>query len=293
MGQWEGISEFVAVAQSQSFTSAATRLTTSVAQISRKVAALESRLAVKLLNRTTRKVTLTEAGQLFFNQCKHLVEGLEQAERAVTRMQLEPEGLIKLTAPVTYGEMNLAPLLTRFLKRHPQIDLELVLTNQKLDLQDSGIDLAIRLGRLEDSSLVARRLSDRQLYVCASREYLEKHGEPHTLSELDNHVCLRGNLDHWRFTENGQDRSIRVRGRMKCNSGFALKEAAMQGIGLVQLPDYYVQQDLEQGTLVEVLGQYRCEREGIWALYPKNRYLPSKIKTLLAFLETHLSGQSR
>ncbi|QFT12156.1 LysR family transcriptional regulator [Vibrio sp. THAF190c] len=288
MANWEGVSEFVAVAERESFTGAASKLSTSVAQISRRVASLEERLAVKLLNRTTRKVSLTEAGQLYYQQCKQLVEGLELAELAVTQMQSTPKGLLKVTAPVTYGERQLAPLLHQFLTQYPQVELELMLTNQKLDLIDSGVDVAIRLGRLEDSSLVAKRLSQRQLYVCASPEYVEHYGEPHTLSELANHQCLVGGFEHWRFKENDQPRSVRVNGRIKCNSGLTLLDAAKQSIGLVQLPEYYVSDDLESGELVEVLSDFRDDKEGIWALYPQNRNLSSKVRLLVDFLAENL-----
>lgn len=284
MANWEGVSEFVAVAEVSSFTGAAEKLATSVAQVSRRVSALEERLAVKLLNRTTRKVTLTEAGQLYFNQCKHLVEGLELAELAVTHMQSSPKGLLKVTAPVTYGERQIAPLIHQFLGTYPEVELELILTNQKLDLIESGIDVAIRLGRLEDSNMMAKRLATRQLHVCASPAYLERFGTPHTLSELNNHQCLSGSIDYWRFQENGKQRSVRVNGRVKCNSGLALHDAARKSLGLVQLPDYYVDQDLASGELVEVLKQYRDKREGIWALYPENRNLSPKVRLLIDFL---------
>ncbi|MDO6706098.1 LysR family transcriptional regulator [Photobacterium sp. 1_MG-2023] len=290
MANWEGVSEFVAVAESSSFTLAAKKLSTSVAQVSRRVAALEDRLAVKLLNRTTRKVTLTEAGMLYFQQCKHLVDGLEQAELAVTQMQTTPKGLVRVTAPVTYGEMHLAPLINQFLEQYPQVDVELVLTNQKLDLIESGVDLAIRLGRLEDSTLLARRLSTRQSYVCASRDYLDRHGEPHTLSELSKHQCLVGSVDVWRFKDQQQSRSIRISGRLKCNSGFALRDAAKRGLGLIQLPDYYIQQDLESGELIEVLAQYRDDKEGIWALFPSSVRLSPKVRLLVEFLVDSLAA---
>ena len=151
MANWEGVSEFVAVAEVESFTGAAKKLSTSVAQISRRVSALEERIAVKLLNRTTRRVSLTEAGQLYYQQCKQLVEGLELAELAVTQMQSTPKGLIKVTAPVTYGERQLAPLLHQFLAQHPQLELDLILTNQKLDLIEQGAPA------FEADSLMARR----------------------------------------------------------------------------------------------------------------------------------------
>lgn len=289
MANWEGVSEFVAVAETQSFTSAAKKLDTSVAQVSRKVAGLEERLAVKLFNRTTRKVSMTEAGQLYYQQCKHLVEGLELAELAVTQMQSTPKGLLKVTAPVTFGEQNLAPLLHQFLEQHPQVDLELMLTNQKLDLIELGVDIAIRLGKLQDSSLIAKRLSTRQLFVCGSPSYLDKYGEPHTLSELNNHQCLVGSVEYWRFRDVKGDKSVRVSGRIHCNSGYALLDAAKRGLGLVQLPDHYVREALEAGELVEVLSEYRAEREGIWALYPQNRNLSPKVRLLIDFLAEQLN----
>lgn len=289
MAIWEGVNEFVAVAEYNSFTRAAKKLATSVAQVSRRVSGLEDRLAVKLLNRTTRRVTLTEAGQLYYQQCKHLVEGLELAELTVTQMQTQPKGLLKITASVTYGEAYLFPLLNQFLERHPQVDLEFILTNQKLDLIEAGIDVAIRLGKLEDSSLHARRLSSRQLYVCTNQKYLDQYGEPHTLSELDRHQCLTGSNDHWRFTQGETKIARRVSGRIKCNSGYGLRDAARRGIGLVQLADFYVQNDLDSGRLIEVLAKYRNEREGVWALYPRNRNLSPKVRLLIDFLAEQLS----
>ncbi|MDN3611907.1 LysR family transcriptional regulator [Vibrio ostreicida] len=288
MANWDGVSEFVAVVETHSFTAAARKLNTSVAQISRRVSALEERMAVKLLNRTTRKVSVTEVGQVYYQQCKHLVEGLALAELAVTDMQSSPRGRLKITAPVTYGETHLAPLLHQFLERYPQVDLELNLTNQKIDIIDMGIDVAIRLGRLDDSSLVAKRLSERQLYVCGSPDYLARYGEPHTLSELAHHQCLVGSVDYWRFDENHREISLRVNGRIHCNSGSALLDAAKRGLGLVQLPDYYVKQGLNSGQLVEVLCDYRARREGIWALYPQNRHLSPKVRLLIEFLAEHL-----
>jgi DNA-binding transcriptional LysR family regulator len=284
MAIWDGVNEFIAVAETGSFTQAAGKLSTSIANISRRVAVLEERLAVKLLLRTTRKVSLTEAGKLYYQQCKPLLEGLEQAELAVTRMQCSPTGKIKVTSPVTYGEQKIAPLLHDFLQHYPQLELELVLTNQRLDLIDHGIDLAIRLGQLNDSSFIARKLCPRQLYVCASRDYLEQYGVPHTLSELSSHQCLAGTHDHWRFKDNHHARSLGVQGRIRCNSGLVLLDAALRGMGLVQLPDYYVEDYLACGQLIEVLGRYRDDREGVWALYPQNRHLSPKVRVLVDYL---------
>ncbi len=288
MVSWEGVVEFVAVAQTNSFTLAADKLDVSVVKVSRKVSALEQKLAVKLLHRTTRKVSLTDAGRLYYQQCKLLVEGLEQAELAVTQMQQHPTGLLRVTAPVTYGEQFIGPLLNQFLCDYPQLDIDLVLTNQQLDLIDNGIDVAIRLGNLTDSSMIAKRLSNRQLYVCASPEYLTRCGEPHTLSELTQHQCLVGSISHWRFKEQMRQRSLRISGRLSCNSGVTLLDGAKKGLGLIQLPDYYVSEALTSGELMEVLSQYRDDKEGIWALYPQNRTLSNKVKVLIEFLGQHL-----
>lgn len=292
MASWEGVSEFVAVAETGSFTQAAKRLVTSVANVSRRIALLEERLGVKLLLRTTRKVSLTEAGQVYYQQCRALLEGLEQAELTVTQMQQTPRGKLKVTAPVTYGEQKIAPLLNDFLLQHPKLELELVLTNQKLDLIEQGVDVAVRLGQLDDSSFIARRLSNRHLYVCATPDYLAQCGTPHTLSELTKHSCLVGTYDHWRFKENQQSRSIRVKGRLSCSSGVVLLDAVLKGMGLAQLPDYYVEEYLLSGRLVEVLPSYRDDREGVWALYPQNRHLSPKVRLLVDYLAQHLSASA-
>ncbi|MDR9830162.1 LysR family transcriptional regulator [Vibrio sp. FNV 38] len=291
MNQWEGVSEFVTVAEEQSFTRAAQRLDTSVANISRRVNLLEDRLGVKLLARTTRKVSVTEAGQTYYQHCKPLVEGLSQAELAVNQLQVTPKGKIKMTAPVTYGEQVIAPLMHDFLIEYPHIELDLVLSNQKHDLIEEGFDLAIRLGRLEDSTMMARKLRNRHMYVCASPLYLMQYGEPFSISELKHHNCLLGSSKYWRLDENSIERLVTVKGRIQCNSGYALVNAALKGLGIVQLPDYYVQPYLASGELVELLTDYRGNQEGIWALYPQNRMLTSKVRTLIDYLSAALSRE--
>lgn len=288
MFDWEGVSEFVAVAEAESFTQAAKRLEISTAQVSRQVSALESRLATKLLHRTTRKVSMTEVGRIYYQHCRQVLDGLEEAERAITNLQSKPRGLLKITAPITYGERTLTPLINDFAARYPELEIRVNLTNQKIDLIDEGIDLAIRLGQLEDSSMMAKRLGSRTQYVCASPDYVERFGMPHSLSELDQHNCLQGNLDYWRFQEEGKARNIRVRGSLSCNSGRALVDAALKGVGITQLPDYYVTPYIETGELVTLLSQYRQPDDGIWALYPHNRHLSPKVRLLLDFLAEEL-----
>ncbi len=292
MVDWQGINEFVAVAETQSFTGAARRLGISTAQVSRQVSALERRLGSKLLYRTTRKVSVTEPGQLFYRHCRQVLDGLAEAEQALTSLQQVPRGKLRLTAPIVYGEKTIAPLVTDFMVRYPELEVEIQLSNRQLDLVAEGFDLAIRLGRLGDSSMMARRLASRTFHVCASPDYLARHGEPHSLSELNRHQCLRGTLDHWRFQEGGKFREVPVAGRLACNSGWALVDAARKGLGLVQLPEYYVQEHLASGALVSLLLPYQVADDGVWALYPHNRHLSPKVRLLLDHLSQALADSN-
>ena len=286
---WEGVTEFVAVAEAESFTAASKQIGISTAQVSRQVSALENRLNTKLFYRTTRKVSLTEEGCIYYRHCRQLMDGLEEAERALSDRRGTPQGGLKLTAPVTYGEQYVMPLVADFMLQYPEIEVVMELTNQMVDLVEGGFDLAIRLGKLNNSTMMARRLSSRTQYVCGSPAYLEKYGVPHSLSELRHHNCLVGNHDHWRFQVSGRERSIRVTGSLRCASGFALRDAALKGIGLIQLPDYYIGEDLANGNLVPVLENFQEPEEGIWALYPHNRHLTPKVRLLVDHLAEGLA----
>ncbi|PFG11086.1 LysR family transcriptional regulator [Marinobacter sp. LV10MA510-1] len=290
--KWNGVAEFVAVAEAGSFTVAARKLEISTAQVSRQVSALEERLTTRLLYRTTRKVSVTEAGQIYYQHCRPLLDGLNEAERALTNLQSVPQGRLKITAPTTYGESRISPLLNDFIALYPGVSAELILTNQKVDLVDGGFDLAIRLGNLENSTMMAKRLGSRRQYMCASPQYLERHGSPATLADLAQHNCLPGTLDTWRFQVAGQEKTIRVRGNLHCNSGYALLDAALKGIGIVQLPDYYVEPCVADGRLVSLLQQHQPGLEGIWALYPHNRHLSPKVRLLVDYLALHLAPQA-
>ncbi|MDP2698906.1 LysR family transcriptional regulator [Thalassospira sp.] len=290
MTAWDGIGEFVAVVESQSFTKAARQLGISIAQVSRQITALEHRLATQLFYRTTRKVTVTEAGQIYYRHCRQLLDGLEDAENALSSLQDTPRGRLKVTAPTTYGETIIAPLLNDFIALYPDLEVQCHFTNQKLDLILEGYDLAIRLGKLDATpgSLMTQQLSTRRLYACASPAYLAARGEPHSLSELARHNCLQGTLDYWRFCEDGRDRTIRIHGNLTANSGQALLDAARKGIGIVQLPDYYVDPFIASGDLVPILTRFQPHDEGIWALYPTNRHLSPKIRMLVEYLGRYL-----
>jgi DNA-binding transcriptional LysR family regulator len=286
--QWDGISEFVYVAENESFTLASKKMAISTAQVSRQVSALEKRLNIKLFYRTTRKVSLTEEGRVFYQHCRSVLDGLDAAERAITNLQSKPQGKIKLTAPVAYGEKQILPLVNNFIKQYSDVEVSAYLSNRQVDIVEDGYDLAIRLGKLGDSTMMAKKLGKRTNYVCASPEYLDKQGIPHSISELNKHSCLLGTLDYWHFRESGREKSLRVTGRLRYNNGYSLTDAALKGLGIVQLPDYYVEQYIQSGELVTLLDNYRAPDEGIWAVYPQNRHLSPKIRLLVDYFAEQL-----
>lgn len=290
MRKWEGIEEFVAVTETNSFTAAAKRLSVSTAHVSRQINALEERLGAKLFYRTTRKVTATEVGENYYQHCRQLLDGLEEAEQAVTSLQATARGKLRLTCSVAYGDLFIAPIVNEFVSQYPELSVQMLFTNQSLDLVQEGIDLAIRLGQLKDSSLIARKLAPRTLHVCGSPEYFSRHGQPHILSELTIQNCLLGTLDYWSFFENGKNQTVKVEGNWRCNSGPALLDAALRGIGLVQLPDYYVSEHLQSGALISVLDNYRQPDSAVWAIYPANRHLSPKVRLLVDFLRDRITN---
>jgi DNA-binding transcriptional LysR family regulator len=292
MNRWEGLDEFVAVAECGQFTAAAERLSLSSSQVSRQIARLEERLQTRLFYRSTRCVALTEAGQTFLQHCQRLQDAREEALRAVGDLGSEPKGLLRMTCAVAYGERFIVPLVTDFMVQHPQLRVDIELSNHTIDLLHDGLDLAIRLGRLQDSRLVATRLAPRQMYLCAAPAYLQRYGRPHSLSELARHNCLIGSSDLWSFQANGRDSSLRVQGNWRCNSGQAVLEAALRGIGLCQLPDYYVLEHLRSGALVSLLDNQQPPDTAVWALYPQQRHLSPKVRQLVEFLKQGLAQRS-
>ncbi|MBB1319488.1 LysR family transcriptional regulator [Shewanella sp. SR43-4] len=288
MMKWEGIFEFVAVAETDSFTVAGKRLSISTAQVSRQISQLENRLNTKLFYRTTRKVSLTEEGTVYYQHCRQVLNSLDEAERAISSLKDKPQGLIRITAPVTYGEKFIMPIVIDFMQQYPDIEVICELTNQQLDLVDGGYDLAIRLGRLTNSTMMAKRLTSRSQYVCAAPSYIAKYGTPYALSELSQHNCLIGSQSHWHFIEQGKPKTVKVHGSLACSSGLSLLNAAICGLGIVQLPGYYVNDAIAEGELVVLLASFQQPKEGIWALYPHNRHLSPKVRLLVDKLSQQL-----
>lgn len=292
MRSWEGIDEFVSVAELGHFSGAAQRLGVSSSHVSRQVARLEERLQTRLFYRSTRRVSLTEAGTTFLQHCQRLIDARDEAMQAITDLVNEPKGLLRMTCAVAYGEEFIMPLVNDFMQQHAQLKVEMTLTNQTLDLLHGSYDLAIRLGRLQDSSMIASRLAPRHMYLCAAPDYLKRHGAPHSLSELPRHNCLIGSSDTWHFQQNGKETPVRVHGTWQCNSGKAVLDAALRGFGLCQLPDYYVREHLRSGRLRSLLHQHQPPHTAVWALYPQQRHLSPKVRQLVEYLKQGLAQRS-
>ncbi|MFP8967341.1 LysR family transcriptional regulator [Pokkaliibacter sp. CJK22405] len=288
MDHWTGLNELIALAETGSFTAAADRLGTSTANVSRRLQALETALKVRLVERTTRHVALTELGQLYYQRCRPLLEGLREAQRTLHELNHQPTGKLRVSCAVAYGERHIAPLVNEFARLYPALEIDLHLSNRIVDIIEEGYDLVIRLGRLPDSSLIAKRLADRHLHVCASPAYLSRYGAPHTLDELHQHHCLIGTQDTWSFVEQGRTRLVRVHGRLRCNNGHSVLDAALRGLGICQLPDFYVDNYLNSGELLPLLAPFAVQDNAVWAVMGSNRYTSRKVRLLLDFLEANL-----
>jgi DNA-binding transcriptional LysR family regulator len=290
MSRWDGIDEFVAVAEAESFSRAAARLGLSTSGVSREVARLEDRLQTRLLYRTTRRVSLTDAGRLFLARCRGLIQERDAAMQLVGEDEGELKGQLRMTCSSAYGERYVVPAVNAFALAHPRLSLDIVLDDTIRDLVADGFDLAIRFGRLSDSRLIARRLASRTRRLCASPAYLDKAGAPRTLAAIADHACVVGASETWLFNDAGQEAAIRPRGRWRCNSGQAVLDAALAGLGLCQLPNFYVDEPVRRGDLVALLEHHRPTDEGVWAVYPHLRHLPAKVRLLVEHLEGELGA---
>lgn len=291
MAQWDGIEAFVEVVRLGTFAAAARQLQVSSSHVSRQVARLEQHLGLPLLYRTTRQIHLTDAGERYYAQCRALLDGFRDAESDLQALQDRPQGVLRLSSATTFGERFIAPLVNDFLNLHPQLEMRLHLTNRQVDIIDEGYDIAIRMGTLQDSTLVARRLGERREFVVAAPDYFTHISQPHSLAELAHHRCLVGSRNLWRFDVDGVHREIRVQGPWQANSGPALLDAVLKGLGLAQLPDYYVAPYLARGELISVLDAFQCRDTGVWAVMPRHRQHSPKVRQFIDFLVAELPAR--
>lgn len=277
------------VVQTGSFTAVGGEQNTSQATISKRVAALENHLAVKLLSRSSRGISLTHVGAEYYDKCVAVISELDEAEANARSQIATPRGLLRVTAPIAIGRLLLAPILAEFLAEFPDIKIDLTLSDKFSDLISEGIDVAIRARKLEDSSLVARPLFDNPMLVVAAPSYLAQNGEPKSPADLTQHNCIVYSLlesgSIWHFSEQGKDLAIPVNGNISCNNGDTVLEVALSGLGIVQLPIWMVSRHIQAGRLKRLITAYRCTSIPINAIYLKNRYIPLKVRCFVDFVK--------
>lgn len=278
---------FAKVVAAGSLSAAARELGLSPAVVSRRLAALEQRLGVRLINRTTRSLHLTDEGATYFDACARLLAELEEAESAVSAGRVDPKGPLKVALPASFGHRHIAPLIPKFAERYPNVQLALTLSDRNVNLIEEGYDLAIRIADLEDSSLAARKLAPNRRVVCASPEYLRRHGTPRHPPELVRHNCLSTAFTAtWEYRDpHGVPGSVRVSGRYACDNWEVLREWALAGLGIALKSTWDVRAQLEDGSLVPLFPGYTFDTDvAIYAVYPHRRFLPAKTRAFIEFL---------
>ena len=288
MDRFHEMRVFAAVVEAGSFVGAAEAIDMSKAAVSRHVAELEARLGVRLLRRTTRKLSLTDEGGIFHARCRELLADLDEAEAEITSRSGQAAGQLKVNVPVTFGVMHLAPLWAEFMASNPAVVLDVTLADRLVDLVEEGYDLAVRIARLPSSSLISRRLASTRMVLCASPGYLREHGAPSHPSELADHAVMAYSLlstgDQWEFDGPGGRVAVKVSARMRTNSGDTCRAVAIQSGGVVLQPSFMVGDDLRSGALVELLPQYRAATLDVCAVYPTRKHVSPKVRLLIDFL---------
>ncbi len=282
MSRWEGFEEFVQVVDNGGFSAASRATGASKGHISQQISRLEDRLGARLLNRTTRKVSLTDIGEEFYERCNRIIEELDEAERSISSLQREAKGVLRISTPSLLGEVHLVPALAEFQQSHPQVEIELNFSSRKVDLIEEGYDLVVQLGPRTHTNVVNKTLCRTRFHVVASPDYLEQHGAPQKPTELKQHNCLmfthHGQSKPWKFSGAMGKKQVPVNGSWRSSSGNALRAAAIQGLGLVYLPDYYIADDIKSGQLQMVLSEWSAVERDIVVIYLERRHLSAKIR---------------
>jgi len=295
MQQYDLISlrSFITVVDTGSFNQAALRLNASTASVSRRVSSLEGTLGVRLLNRTTRKIDLTESGKQFYSDIINIFQSLEEAEERIQQGSKTIKGTLRIAAGLSWGTICLSPILPDFMKKHPELDVQLHLDDKTTDLVAESIDVALRIGDLQDSSLVATRIADVPLHFCASPGYIAKHGELKKPEELIHHNCLRYNAPSTRFgfmfCRDGIQQHIDVSGTLSTNNGEVIRDAAINDIGITLLPNFVYQNAIEEGSLKIILPEFAPKPLGLYAVKLSRRFTPAKVNAIIDYLKERLT----
>ena len=288
----DGIAVFVAVIKAGSFTAAADTLGRSTSYISKEITRLENRLGSRLLNRTTRTISLTDAGRAYFERCDQIVIDAENAERSINQLQDTPRGLLRVNAPSSFSQKKLMHLLPAFLNVYPEIQLEVEFNDRIIDVVAEAYDVVIRVGQHKDSSLVARLISESRSVTVASPGYIKQHGEPKLASELTQHHCIAYSLlpapTNWEFKKEDKISHVSIKPRILCNTAELEVSMAKQGIGITRLPLFCCEDEIKTGELVSIMQDYDPIELGIYAVYPHRQYLTPKVRVFVDFLVEHI-----
>lgn len=295
MDKYQEIKVFTTVADFGSFVAASDALNLSKAAVSRYVSDLERRLGVRLMHRTTRKLSLTPEGEIFLARCRVILESIEESEEEISSRGLKASGTLRVTAPVSFGIRHLAPQWSDFLKEYPDLKIDLELSDRVINLVEEGFDLAIRIGHLNDSTLVSRQLASTRLVLCASPDYLKRHGTPSHPAELTERETFSYSLlstgHTWRFDGPEGRVDVRVSPRMTSNNGDTGVEVCVRGGGIHLWPSFLVEEQLRKGELVEVLPAFQASTFGVYAVYPSKKYVSPKVRALVDYLMHKLSDK--
>jgi len=293
MRDLEGMFVFAKVVEAKSFSEAARRLALSKSQVSKAVTQLEKSVGARLLNRTTRAMSVTEAGAVFYEHCARIVEELEQARHAVGQFHSDARGLLRISASVAFGTLHIAPALPEFLKRYPEVRIDMAIGDRLVDLADEGFDIAIRIANEPAPNLVARKLAPVNRKICATPEYFERHGVPETPEALSRHNCLTythfNPQEAWRLRGPMGDISVPISGNLRLNDDEALSAAVLGGLGVALLPTFIVGRELQVGHLQAVLSDYVPSERHIYAVYLPNRHVAPKVRAFIDFLRERFS----
>ena len=294
MNEFGAIPVFVAVVENDGFSAASRALGISKSAVSKRINQLEDHLGVRLLHRTTRKLSLTEAGERYFEHATQALTAAGQAEDAVTELQGEPQGKLKISSPMSFGRLHVAPLIPIFMKRYPKILIDLVMDDRNIDLVAEGFDLAIRSGDMPASTLIARKLAPLRQVLCASPDYIDRYGMPVTPSELSERNCIlfsySGDANEWTLNKVGKSEAVLVSGSYRVNNSEAILVALREGIGIGRLPTFVAGPDLREGNLLRILESYHIPDHTFYAVFPERQYLPAKVRAFLNFSINYFGG---
>lgn len=284
----DGIAVFAAVVEAESFSGAARTLRRSKAAVSVQIQKLEDRLNVRLLNRTTRQLSMTDEGRAYYEHARRILDEAKEAQDALDNLKSEPRGTLRLNAPMSFGRLHLGAAIAEFMMLHPDIHIDLDLNDRQVDVVEDGYDMAIRIADLPDSSLIARRLAPCRRVVIGSPDYWDRHGRPEHPEELSDHEALMYSYlpepDKWTFRDGSRPIVVPVKGRYHANNGEVLLDAAIRGLGMYLCPTFFCCNELQQGTLETVLMDYEVEPISVYAVYPHRRHLATRVRAFVDFL---------